>query len=305
MIRTAYLAILDFRFPIVDCAFHVQNPISRSALSFTLHTLLVLACALQMQVFAEDNSGQITISSPSANLKSSALGGSASGGKIPARNATHPPATEILAQARANLPREPLLIKGQILSGGRLGKLERVCYIEMLLDFGGEPAIIRYKISDLFGTPLEQMTVCMTEGGETEYEYEAGQPLKPAAAPPPTGAIRNTDITWNDLSLLFLWRLDGRTVRIETLRGRDCYVLEFPIHEDRIACFWIDTQMLVLIQAEEIDGIGRLQRRMTVKNIKKISDQWMIKNLEMRSFPSLHHTLIKVDEVAGQVETGE
>lgn len=63
-------------------------------------------------------------------------------------------------------------------------------------------------------------------------------------------------------------------------------------------------QMLVLIQMEELGGDGRLQRRMIVKNIKKISDQWMIKNLEIRAYPSLHRTLIKIDEVVGHAETG-
>jgi len=208
-----------------------------------------------------------------------------------------PPATEILAQVRESLPREALLIKGQILSGGRLGKLERVCYIEMSLDFGADPAIVHYKISDTFGTPLEQMTISMSEGGETEYEYETGNPFKSAPAPQPTGVIRDTDVTWNDLSLLFLWRSDGRTAREENLRGRDCYILEFPRNEGGIQSVWIDMQMLVLIQMEELDCGGRLQRRMIVKNIKKISDQWMIKNLEIRAYPSLHHTLIRVDEV--------
>ena len=208
-----------------------------------------------------------------------------------------PSATEILAQVRASLPREALLIKGQILSGGRLGKLERVCYIDMFLDFGADPAIVRYKISDAFGTAIEQMTISMTEGGETEYEYEAGNPLKSAPAPQPTGVIMDTDVTWNDLSLLFLWRSDGRTAREENLRGRDSYVLEFPRNEGGIQSVWIDMQMLVLIQMEELDSGGRPQRRMIVKNIKKISDQWMIKNLEIRAYPSLHHTLIKVDEV--------
>ena len=55
--------------------------------------------------------------------------------------------------------------------------------------------------------------------------------------------------------------------------------------------------MLIALQMEEIDADGRLRRRMTVKNIKKISEQWMIKNLEIRSYPSLHHTLIRIDTV--------
>ena len=308
MIRIAYLAIFrhhrrppatDFRFSIFDFKSQPRNlHFGRIVPRFMLHVLLVLACALQMQVFAEDSSDNLNLFSPSANRKS----------QIANPKSERPSATEILTQVRGSLPREALLIKGQILSGNRFGKLERTCYIEMFLDFGGDPAIVRYKISDAFGTPLEQMTISMTEGGETEYEYETGNPFKSASAPQPTAAIKNTDVTWNDLSLLFLWRPDGRTAREENLRGRDCYVLEFPgnavLIENRkskienFQVVWIDMQMLVLIQMEELDGLGRLQRRMIVKNIKKISDQWMIKNLEIRAYPSLHHTLIKVDAIS-------
>jgi len=208
-----------------------------------------------------------------------------------------PPAMEILAQVRSNFPQEPLLIKGQILSGGRIGKLERACYIETLLDLGGDPATVCYKISDAFGTPLEQMTISIAEGCEAEFEYERGNPLQPAKAPPPAEVIRDTDVTWNDLSLLFLWRTDGRTLRAENLRGRDCYVLAFPRPDGGTKTIWIDTQMLMLIQMEDADRAGSLQRRMTVKNIKKISERWMIRNMEIRDYPSLHHTLIRIDEV--------
>jgi hypothetical protein len=209
-----------------------------------------------------------------------------------------PPATKILAQVRESLPQEALFIKGQILSGGRLGKLERTCYLEMFLELGEDPATALYKLSDAFGTPFEQMTISLTEGCEAKFEYETGNPLRAAATPPATGVIRNTDITWNDLGLLFLWRTDGQTVREENLRGRECYVLAFPRPEDGTKLIWIDMQMLMLIQMDDLDRDGKLQRRMIVKNIKKISNQWMIKNMEIRSYPSLHHTLIRIDSIS-------
>ena len=247
---------------------------------FTLY-VLILAGLLQLSVLATDNADNFEVNPKSEMPHPTSL----------------PSALEILAQVRANFSREALFIKGQILSGGRLGKLERACYIEMFLELGEDPATASYKISDAFGTPFEQMTISMNEGGEAKFEYESGNPLRPAAAPPPTGVIRDTDVTWNDLTLLFLWRMDGRTVRKETLRGRDCYVLAFPRQESGTIWIWIDMQMLMLIQMDDTDRDGKLQRRMTVKNIKKISDQWMIKNMEIRSYSPLHHTLIRIDEV--------
>ena len=52
----------------------------------------------------------------------------------------------------------------------------------------------------------------------------------------------NTDVTWGDLGLLFLWRQDGRTQRAENLRGRDCYVVVFPLEGDGMQIVWIDAR---------------------------------------------------------------
>lgn len=210
------------------------------------------------------------------------------------------PAMEILARVRANLPKENLVVKGQILSGDRIGKLQRIGYIDMFLGLGGNPATVRYRISDTFGAPVEQMTIRMAEGCEAEFEYEKGNPLRPAAAPPPTSVIRNTDVTWNDLALLFLWRTEGRILREETLRGRECHILAFPRREGGTIMSWIDMEIMTLLQMEELGGDGALQRRMIIKSMKKISDQWMIKDLELRSYPSRHHTLIRVDAISPQ-----
>lgn len=221
--------------------------------------------------------------------------------QVPLETEPLPDAGQILAEVCANLPRETLLIKGRILSGNRMGKLKQVCYIEILMELDEEPAAILYKLNDAFGYPFEQMTISVMEGSETELEYESGNPLKPAAPPPPTSAIMDTDVSWNDLSLLFLRRTDGKTVRRENLRGRDCYIIEFPGQAgasiESSKTIWIDTQMMVLLQMEDYGPDGKLQRRLTVKNIKKISDQWMIKNMEIRTYPSLHHTLIRIDDV--------
>lgn len=246
-----------------------------------------LVFSLAGQIFAAADTGDLIFPAPAPNPESQAE----------KRKSALPSAAEILAQARANFPRAAFLIKGQILSGGRLGKLERVCYLDMFLELGDDPAVACYRLSDVFGTPFEQMTVSLAEDRASEFEYEAGHPLRPAAAPSALTPIRGTDLTWSDLSLLFLGRADGRTARVENLRGRECYVLEFPSNGRSATRLWIDTQLMVLLQMEESGPDGKLQRRLTVKNIKKISEQWMIKNMEIRSYPALHHTLIRIDEV--------
>ncbi|MDD5483419.1 MAG: outer membrane lipoprotein-sorting protein [Kiritimatiellae bacterium] len=290
-------------------------PVTRRALRVSRFTLLVLLWAAligarPIPARAGDRAGALENGRPALTEKPA---GQSPETDPAERTAPLPPAAEILAQARANLPREELFIKGQILSGGRIGKLERAGYIEITLKFTEDSAKALYKISDAFGTTDEQMIISMNKGAAPLFAYRRGNPLQPAAAPAADKFIRDTDVTWNDLGLLFLWRTDGRTLRSENLRGRDCYVIEFPgqtdpaaaNHESRIAnskVIWIDAQLLMLIQMEDIDRDGKLQRRMAVKNIKKISERWMIKNMEIRSYPSLHHTLIRIDELSSAVQ---
>ena len=46
--------------------------------------------------------------------------------------------------------------------------------------------------------------------------------------PPLTERIEDTDVTWMDLTLAYLWWPDGKTVGEEEVRGRACWVLDVP-----------------------------------------------------------------------------
>ena len=60
---------------------------------------------------------------------------------------------------------------------------------------------------------------------------------------------------------------------------------------------WIDESLFMLIQMEEYDSHHRRKRRLSVKKIKKISDIWMVKDMEVRSYPSKHRTLLCIDDI--------
>ncbi len=167
--------------------------------------------------------------------------------------------------------------------------------VEIMLSLDGDPPIARYSIMDLFGESLEEMTVMRKLDSDAEIRFSSGKPLKPARAPGMDEAIRGTDITWNDLTLSFLWWRDGRLAGRESLRGRDCIMVDF-MHSGSTR-LWVDDKLFMIIQAEEYDEAGSRTRRLSVKNIKKIGDVWMLKDLEVRQYPSMHRTLLRVDEV--------
>jgi len=235
----------------------------------------------------------------------------------------HPPSAEaLLAQVRSSIPQETLRLKGKLMKGERIGRLEQAYLIEALLELGKNPPSALYILSDAFGTPIARLTVIRPPGRAPEFRYEHGQPLRPATTPDMNQPIEGTELTWNDLSLSYLWWPDGSMAGHDNIRGRDCYVVELPVQtqpgkppptdvvpkgtkksppypSDAVASvrLWIDDHLIVLIQLEEYDAEGKLMRRLSVKNFKKIADLWMVKNMDIRRYPSRHRTQIRIEEV--------
>ncbi len=239
--------------------------------------------------------------------------------------ASLPPAEDVLRKVRTQLPTEPLLIKGRLLCGKRLGILEKAYYVDTFLELGQNPMSARYTLRDMFGTPVEQLTIIRKPDQAPVFKYEKGYPLQPAPVPDLYSAIKGTQITWNDLNLSFLWWQNGTTIGRENRLGRDCIIIEFasPVHKtnglesarsetqvglerprraESTVRLWIDEHLLLLIQMEEYDAQGNRQRRLSVKKIKKISDLWMIKDMEIRSYPSKHRTILRIDDITKGLE---
>ncbi len=244
---------------------------------------------------------------------------------LPNESSDTPTAAILLARVRASMPKETLGIKGQIMRGTRIGRLEQAFRIEALLEWGKETPSARYLLSDTFGAPLARLTVTRPPGQAQQFLYENGKPLRPTPTPDLNQPIKGTELTWNDLSLSFLWWPGGTVVGRDNVRGRDCYVVEVPTPpqagiiqpaltkqdsatatpatktaaSNAIASvrLWIDDRLVVLIQMEEYDASGKLIRRLSVKNFKKIGDVWMIKNMDIRRYPSRHRTQIRIEEV--------
>ncbi len=232
-----------------------------------------------------------------------------------------PSAASLLAGVRARLPRETLTLKGQLMCAGRIGRLEPAFQIEALLAWGQNPPAAQYTLKDNFGAPLARLSLRRSPERAPEITFEQGSPLKPAPTPDLNQPLANTDLTWNDLSFSFLWWADGAVVGRDNLRGRDCWVVEVrpppgkppaasrgpppggapgaegafdPLASARL---WIDDQLVVLIQIEGYNAGGQLMRRLSVKNFKKIGELWMVKNMDIRRYPSQHRTQIRIAEI--------
>lgn len=223
-------------------------------------------------------------------------------------------ADRLLEEVVARLPREALMVKGEMIVRRRHGMPVGSLGFEMRLDWGGLPATATYTIFDAFGRSLEQLTVFREEGASPRFRYAAGDPLQPEEVPPLFDKIRSSDISWADLSLAFLWWRGGEVTGAAEVRGRKCYVVEVPAPETGTAGgtgapgegaapyaavrLWIDEELLMLLQAEGLNAARGPVRKLWVKSFKKIDDRWMIKDMEVQSYPVQHRTKLTVREVS-------
>ena len=222
-------------------------------------------------------------------------------------------AQDLLDGVVARLPKDPLLIRGDLTVRKRRGVVLHKLAFEMAVSWGSEPAVVRYTIRDAFGTDLEQLIIRRSAGRDVELEFATGDPLTAAKTPGLFEPIQTTDITWNDLSLSFLWWPGGSILGSDEVKGRPCHVLEVPAPvrnagviagQTTAACryakvrLWIDRKLSVLLQAEGMNANDVPIRRMWVKSFKKIDDRWMIKDMEIQSVPPVHRTKLRIKEVS-------
>lgn len=111
-------------------------------------------------------------------------------------------------------------------------------------------------------------------------------------------SICNTDVTWSDISLDYLWWDDfsfDAEREGETVHGQVCAVVVMK-KGDREVRVWVDRKTGALMQAEEMRD-GKAVRRLWGTRIKKFGERWMANVLEVETVGSGHRTKITVEEL--------
>lgn len=212
-----------------------------------------------------------------------------------------PPAQPLLDDVLRAMPDRPLQINGSLQSKTADGKSELKLQLEMLLDWQTDPPQARYTIRDSFGKTLSFMGITWPQGAEPEHRYMKGDPLAGAPTPPLVETIEGTDITWLDLSLSFLRWKGGRTTGSEKVRGRECYVVDVDAPKGTPGYsgvrLWIEPKINILMRAESYNAKIEPIRRLEVVSFKKINDRWFLGEIELKSLPSNHRTILRVASV--------
>jgi hypothetical protein len=213
-----------------------------------------------------------------------------------------PEADVLLNEVIARMPREPVSVAGTLQTAPAGTNGTRTLNVELYLHYGTNPAVARYTIRDAFGAALEEMTLTREHGKSLAFAYRRGSPLEPTEVPPLTQPIQGTDIAWLDLSLSFLWWRGGKTVGHDMVRGQACYVVDIPAPSDGSMAYgrvrtWIDEKFRFMLQAEAYDTEDRLVRRLSVKSFKKINDRWILKDMDVTTYPARTKTTLRIADV--------
>jgi hypothetical protein len=210
-----------------------------------------------------------------------------------------PEAEALLAKLRSTFPAVPVDISSEMLVMNAAGDIERRVRVDLFLNWSAAEPYARYIIRDAFGAPLEELSVRWRADGTRTCRYQKGDPMAEAPLPDLSDAVQGTDISWLDLTLAYLrWR-GGKTVGAESVRSRFCFIVDVEAPKEDAERYagvrlWIDPQIGLLLQAAAYDHEGNLAKLLEVKSFKKIRDVWIIKDIDVQSYPARHRTRLRV-----------
>lgn len=181
-----------------------------------------------------------------------------------------PSAKEILASVRMQESQQQIDLQGQ------LRENEKVIPFR-LIQTG---PIIRYT----FSNPEEILQLRLEENG-SRLDNVTDSGTTKFVASKLDEKIRGTDVTYEDLSLKFLYWPDARVLGAENVRTRNCWKLQLhaPPRESQYAniFLWIDKNSGALMRMEGYDASGQIVKRFEVVSAQKIDNRWFLKQMRI------------------------
>lgn len=192
----------------------------------------------------------------------------------PAFSAEPPPdAQAILRDVRASQALHHESLKGQLRNGPTV--------IPFRLVFGGD--VVKYE----FTNPATTMVLRMKEKEAQLSEVTKGGAERISGARY-SDSVRGSDISYEDLSMRFLYWSRAAVQGEETKLLRKCWVVrvEAPQVSDSQyskVLLWVDKESGALMQAEAYDKLGKFARRFKVISGQKIDGAWYLKQMRIEA----------------------
>ena len=181
-----------------------------------------------------------------------------------------PSAKEILASVRMQEAQQQVDLQGQLRENEKLIPFR-------LIQTG---PIIRYS----FSNPEEILQLRLEENG-SRLDSVTDTGTQKLAASKIDEKIRGTGVTYEDLSLKFLYWPDARVLGAENVRTRNCWKLQLhaPPRESQYAniFLWVDKNSGALMRMEGYDASGQIVKRFEVVSAQKIDNRWFLKQMRI------------------------
>jgi hypothetical protein len=193
-------------------------------------------------------------------------------------------AQEILQQVHLHLPQQSLTFSGTLNRKNANGFNRVSLPIQSTLRLGETPARAHYHIGE---TTLD----LHWENNQPTYTFSDAT-LKP------THEIDNSGMSWNDLSLGFLWWPNATLIGPARKINREAWLLEIPVpnHTDHLR-IWIEKEMAMLLEVQRINAKGRRLQTLRIKRLRKIDDTWFAKQIELYHHRNGDRSTIYIDEI--------
>ena len=190
-----------------------------------------------------------------------------------ARAAEQPSAREILANVRTAQTAQEQTIRGRLRTGGKSIPFRLVAH-------GGT---LRWEFTD----PAQTIQLRLLEKDSRLEEITGGSAKKISAARF-DDKVRESDITYEDLAMKFLYWPSANVEGEQTMILRKCWIIrvEPAAKSDSQyskAMLWIDQQTGSLMQAEAYGHDGKLARRFKVISPQKIDGVWLLKQMRIEA----------------------
>ena len=192
---------------------------------------------------------------------------------FPARQLQGQDAESILQSARMNPTSHPAAMRAQIRGDGPT-----------------TPLIIRLKdhvVSYEFTSPIQSIHLKLSPS-ETQLSEQINGVTKPISSAHRHELIRNTGLTYQDLSLGFLYWPLPIVQGEETIKTRPSWKIDLqaPANEPLygVARVWIDKESGAILRIEGYDKKGLLIRRFEVISGQQIEGLWMLKQMRIENF---------------------
>ena len=141
---------------------------------------------------------------------------------------------------------------------------------------------VRYE----FDNPQQTLILELNDQESRLTEQSGGKtaPVRPARF---DEAVRGSGISYEDLSLRFLYWKAPKIIGEETIRTRKAWKIEVQAPRGTsqygVARLWIDQESGALLRMEGFNMQGRRVRRFEVVSAQKLDDQWMLKNMRIET----------------------